>query len=280
MDLYPLKDHSNILDIDFSNMKSAEVKKYITSILNDEDCDHSFIIELLEKDNRKTVHKLSENVRKYVEDKEKEITRVKNMYRFDRKFLANGYIAGVDEVGRGPLAGPIVAAAVVLDLNCKMNQELILHINDSKKLSLKIREELDSIIKQKAISYSIAKIDNNEIDNKGIAWGNNEVLKMAYEGLNIEPKFILSDGYAIKNCKYNNEFVVKGDAQSASIACASIIAKVYRDNLMKEYACIYPQYDFHKNVGYGTKDHIDAIKKYGFSPIHRKSFLKNILNTF
>lgn len=280
MDQYPLKDHDNILETDFRNMKSAEVKKYITSILKDKECDYNFIIGLLEKDNRKTVQKLSENVRKYVENKEKEVTRVKNMYSFDREFLANGYIAGVDEVGRGPLAGPIVAAAVVLDLDYKIDQDLILHINDSKKLSLKVREELDSIIKQKAISYSIVAIDNNEIDNKGIAWGNNEVLKRAYEGLNIQPNFILSDGYAIKNCKYNNEFVVKGDAQSASIACASIIAKVYRDNLMKEYARIYPQYDFDKNVGYGTKNHIEAIKKYGFSPIHRKSFLKNILNIF
>lgn len=280
MDLYHLKGRDNILEIDFNNMKSAEVKKYITSILNDNDCNYNFIIELLEKDNRKTVQKLSENVRKYVENKEKEINRVKNMYIFDRKFLANGYIVGVDEVGRGPLAGPIVAAAVVLDLDCKIDEELILHINDSKKLSLKMREELDSIIKQKAISYSIAEIDNNEIDNKGIAWGNNEVLKRAYEGLTVEPNFILSDGYGIKNCKYNNEFVIKGDAQSASIACASIIAKVYRDNRMKEYASIYPQYDFDKNVGYGTKNHIEAIKKYGFTPIHRKSFLKNILNVF
>ncbi|MCY6372395.1 ribonuclease HII [Clostridium ganghwense] len=261
-------------------MKSSDVKKYISSALKYNDCDYDSILNFLEKDNRKTVQKLSENVRKSIINREKEINRVKNLYNFDRKFLENGYIVGVDEVGRGPLAGPIVAAAVVLDLNYESDSDLILHINDSKKLSLKLREELDKIIKEKAISYSIVQIDNNEIDNKGIAWSNNEVLKRAYEGVKIKPNLILSDGYAIKNCAYPNEFVVKGDAKSASIACASIIAKVYRDNLMKKYADTYSKYEFDKNVGYGTQNHIKAIKKYGPTHIHRKSFLKNILNMF
>ncbi|MCY6959508.1 ribonuclease HII [Clostridium sp. ZC22-4] len=259
-------------------MKAGEVKKYVSLLLKKKNCDYNLIMNLLNKDSRKTVQKLSESVEKTIKAREKEINRVKGMYEKDRNFLKDGYIIGVDEVGRGPLAGPIVAAAVVLDLNYKSSEELILHINDSKKISAQLREELDTLIKERAISYSIIEIDNNKIDTKGIAWCNNEVLKRACEGSSVKPDLVLSDGYAIKNCIYPNEYIIKGDAKSASIACASIIAKVYRDNIMKKYAELYPKYAFEKNVGYGTKEHIEAIKKYGCTPIHRKSFLKNILN--
>lgn len=275
MDLYHLKD---LNDVNFKDMKVGEVKKYISLLLKQKNCDYNLLIKLLNTDNRKTVQKLTESVEKTIETREKEINRVKGMYDKDKSFLKDGYIVGVDEVGRGPLAGPIVAAAVVLDLNYKGSEDLILHINDSKKLSAQLREELDILIKERAISYSIMEIDNNEIDTKGIAWCNNEVLKRACEGVLVKPDLVLSDGYAIKNCMYSNEFIIKGDAKSASIACASIIAKVYRDNIMKKYAEVYPEYVFEKNVGYGTKEHIEAIKKYGCTPIHRKSFLKNILN--
>lgn len=235
------------------------------------------ITECLANDSRKNVQRLAESLNKFFIKKENEINRVKEMYRFDRSFGNYIYVAGVDEVGRGPLAGPIAAASVVLNLKYKEDRELILGIKDSKKLSPKLREELSELIKERAISYNIALINNNEIDERGIAWCNNEVLRRAVKGLKVPPDIVLSDGYAVKNLDIYNEFIIKGDAKSASIACASIIAKVYRDNLMKEYSKLYPQYGFDNNSGYGTNEHVQAIKKYGVCKIHRMSFLKNII---
>lgn len=269
-----------MLNKNLRQMNSAEIKEYVSEVLSDNlnNYDYQLLISLLLEDERKSVKKISDKVKLFVENREKEINRVTNLYKFDRQFIKTTYLAGVDEVGRGPLAGPIVAAAVILDLKIDSTQDLILRINDSKKLSEKTRNELDLIIRERALSYRIEEISSNEIDDKGIAWCNNEVLKRAVIGLDIKPEFVLSDGYAIKNCPFKNEFVIKGDSKSASIACASIIAKVYRDNLMKEYDKLYPEYKFEKNVGYGTKEHIKAIEEYGYSPIHRKSFLKNIMH--
>ncbi|KZL94468.1 ribonuclease HII [Clostridium magnum DSM 2767] len=235
------------------------------------------ITKFLENDSRKNVQALADSLNKFFVKKENEIIRVKDMYSFDRSFGNYIYLAGVDEVGRGPLAGPIAAASVVLSLKYKEDTDLILGIKDSKKLSPKHREELAEIIKKKAIAYNIALINNNEIDERGISWCNNEVLRRAVKGLKIPPDIALSDGYAVKNLDIHNEFVIKGDAKSASIACASIIAKVYRDNLMKEYSKLYPQYGFDNNAGYGTNEHVNAIKEYGVCKIHRMSFLKNII---
>lgn len=269
----------SIDEIKISNMNVGEIKKIVSCFLKQEtnDLDYEKLKNILKKDERKTVQRLSDNLKKAVENKNREIERVKKMYQFDIAFKPFFYLAGVDEVGRGPLAGPIVAAAVILDLNDIEGKNLILKINDSKKLSPKTRNEISEQIKEKAISYCIVQLNNSDIDKKGIAWCNNEVLKRAAENLKVKPDLVLSDGYGIKNCKTKNKYIIKGDAKSASIACASIIAKVYRDNIMKEYAKIYPEYGFDKNVGYGTKDHIEAIKKYGYTPIHRISFLKNIL---
>lgn len=235
-----------------------------------------FIEKALLNDSRKNViglgNRLRRNIDKYIKEKD----RVESMYSFDKAFLENGLIAGVDEVGRGPLAGPIVACAVILDLN--NIDDIILDINDSKLLSREKREELDKIIRKKAISYCIAEIDNKDIDEKGIGHANNKIFIDACHGLSEKPDLVLSDGYLIKNFDINNKYVIKGDRKSASIACASILAKVYRDNLMKDYHIRYPNYDFDNNVGYGTKKHLDGLKKYGITPIHRKSFLKNIMN--
>jgi len=235
------------------------------------------ITEALGNDGRKNVQNLADSLNKFFVKKENEINRVKKMYSFDRSFGNYIYLAGVDEVGRGPLAGPIAAASVVLSLKYKEDRDLILGIKDSKKLSSKHREELSEIIKERAIAYNIALINNNEIDERGIAWCNNEVLKRAVKGLKVTPDIALSDGYAVKNLDIHNEFVIKGDSKSASIACASIIAKVYRDNLMKEYSKLYPQYGFDNNAGYGTNEHVKAIKEYGVCKIHRMSFLRNII---
>lgn len=235
------------------------------------------VVNELDKDLRKNVQGLSLKMKNFINQRAKEIERVKNMYAFDKSYVNNGFIAGVDEVGRGPLAGPIVAASVIIDLNYKEDKELILGIKDSKKLTSKQREELSEIIKAKAAFYSISQLENTMIDSKGIAWCNNEIFRMAIASLKKQPNLVLSDGYPIKNINIKNSFVIKGDEKSASIACASIIAKVYRDNLMKDYSKVYPNYDFHENMGYGTKDHIEALKKYGPCEIHRRCFLNNIL---
>ncbi|NMM65674.1 ribonuclease HII [Clostridium sp. P21] len=266
---------------EISDLKIKDIKFYVDYIKeNYIDFDKNRIIQAvqcLNNDSRKNVQLLSQNLSKFIVKQDNELLRVESMYNFDKNFGNYIYVAGVDEVGRGPLAGPIAAGSVVLDLRNKDCRDLIFGIKDSKKLSSANREKLAKIIKNKAISYNIAVINNVEIDERGIAWCNNEVLKRAACGLKVTPDLVLSDGYAVKNLNIENEFVIKGDAKSASIACASIIAKVYRDNLMKEYAKMYPQYGFERNAGYGTEEHIKAIKEYGICKIHRKSFLKNIL---
>jgi len=269
-------------DVDFSNMKYKEIHEYILSIENIENVfdgkGTGSILNMLLQDDRKTVQKIGAKISKMLELKEKEIKRVRKMYDFDGSFGNFRYVAGVDEVGRGPLAGPIVAAAVLFDSTVTKDKDLILRANDSKKLSISCRKELSLIIKEKALSYTITAIDNKQIDEKGIAWCNNQVFLESCAGLSLKPDLVLSDGYRIKNFPDLNEFVIKGDTLSISIACASIIAKVYRDELMLEYHEKYPNYGFDRNVGYGTQEHVLAIKKYGIIPIHRKSFLTKILD--
>ena len=199
------------------------------------------------------------------------------MYEFDKAFSSYNHIAGVDEVGRGPLAGPIVAAAVILDLNFIKDADLLLGIKDSKQLSRKVRTKLAILIKDKAICYNIASLSNEDIDTRGIGWCNNEVFKLACKGLKLIPDMVLTDGYPIRNFDLENKYAIKGDEKSISIACASIIAKVYRDELMDRYSDIYDKYGFENNSGYGTKQHIEAIKLHGTCKIHRNSFLKNII---
>jgi ribonuclease HII len=258
----------------------TEVKKIIDTIeltVTESNKEGLEILSLnLKLDQRKNIISLGEKVEKQICKYNSEILRVKQLYSFDKSFGEYKYIAGVDEVGRGPVAGPIVAAAVILDLHSIENKDLLLYINDSKKLSETMRENLSNIIKERALVYSIFELSSEEIDQKGIAYCNNEVLKQAVYNLSIKPELVLSDGYPIKNCNIKNEFVVKGDSKSATIACASIIAKVYRDNLMKDYDKVFPGYGFSKHVGYGTKEHMDNINRLGLTSIHRRSFLKNI----
>lgn len=269
--------------LDFSVLSYSKIKEHINYLkdnylkFNLEISELTEVAEILKNDHRKNVQTLSQKLFHFIEETNKEIIRVKSMYDFDKQYIQAGFISGVDEVGRGPLAGPIVAASVILDVDYLHNRDLILGIKDSKKLSAKAREYLSNIIKSSAVSYSISELDNDSIDNSGISWCNNEVFKLAVNKLEVKPSLILSDGYAIKNINIRNEFVIKGDEKSASIACASIIAKVYRDNLMKQYAEMYPQYGFDENAGYGTEYHIEALKKYGPCKIHRMCFLKNIL---
>lgn len=249
-------------------VKSMEISLKNLDILKE-------IIKVLKVDKRKNVAALSSRIEKNIEKYVNELERVKSMYQFDKAMCDGGLLAGVDEVGRGPLAGPIVAAAVILDLD-KMD-DIILEINDSKLLSEEKRERLALEIKKRAISYKIAEKTNIDIDNKGISYCNNQIFIDSINGLIEKPHMVLSDGYLIKNYEGLNKAVIKGDRKSASIACASIIAKVYRDNLMKEYDKKFNGYDFSSNVGYGTKKHIEALKEKGVTEIHRMSFLKNLL---
>lgn len=262
-----------------ASLSYKEVKKIVDEINVEEDYKKEGFEELireLSEDKRKNVMSLGERLNKNKVKLEKEVSRVKKMYNFDKSFGEYRYIAGVDEVGRGPLAGPIVACAVILD-EIDLDDNLILWLNDSKKLSDKKREELASIIKEKALAYNIAECSNTEIDELGIAYANNKVFLESCNNLEIKPDLVLSDGYLVKNIEFENKSVIKGDTKSAAIAAASIVAKVYRDTLMKEYANKYPYYDFENNAGYGTIKHIEGLKEFGPSKIHRKSFLTKIL---
>lgn len=182
------------------------------------------------------------------------------------------YICGVDEAGRGPLAGPVCAAAVILPMGLILDG-----VNDSKKISEKKREALFDVITTNALSYSIAYATVEEIEEHNILNATMMAMKRAVEGLDVPADFAYIDGNRTPDLDIPTEFIIKGDARSMSVAAASILAKVSRDRLLLDYAREYPQYQFEKHKGYGTKVHTDAIKEYGPCPIHRLSFLKNIL---
>lgn len=195
---------------------------------------------------------------------------------YENKYISQGknLICGVDEAGRGPLAGPVCAAAVI------MPEGLIIEgVNDSKKLTAKKREKLFDIIKNEAVSYSVAFASASEIDEINILNATHLAMTRAVESLEKVPEVVLVDGNSLPKWYYNSEAIIKGDAVCHSIACASILAKVSRDRLMLLEAEKYPQYSFEKHKGYGTKVHVQAIKEYGPCPIHRKTFLKKILKT-
>ncbi len=268
-----------IVNEDINSLSFAEIKKeiYKISVVDlYKSKDLTQIIDWLKTDKRKNVLYLKDKIQRELDSYLDEVQRVKEMYNFDKSFGNYTYVAGLDEVGRGPLAGPIVACCVILDLNV-LDEDLILYINDSKKVKRSKREELSEIIKEKALSYAIAISSNQEIDENGIAFSNNKVFLESCNSLSIKPDLVLSDGYLVKNIEIENKSVIKGDTKSVCIAAASIVAKVYRDNLMREYAKKYPNYDFENNVGYGTSKHIEALKVYGRCGIHRNSFLTKLL---
>lgn len=192
---------------------------------------------------------------------------------FEREMLALGakYIAGADEVGRGPLAGPVVCAAVIMPL---AEGELIEGVDDSKKLSEKERERLSALIKERAVAYKIAEIDSREIDRLNILEATRLCMKRAVEGLSVEPDIVFTDGNFGLDISLPQQHIVRGDALSYNIGAASILAKVYRDALMREYDKLYPKYGFAAHKGYGTKAHEDAIREYGLCEIHRRTFTK------
>ncbi len=197
-----------------------------------------------------------------------------NWLEFEQIAIEKGYsaVCGVDEAGRGPLAGPVCAAAVILPPNIVIDG-----VNDSKKLSEKKRESLFDVIKETARSYCIAYASVEEIENMNILNATMLAMKRAVEGLDVKAEYAMIDGNRLPDLEIASECIVKGDAKSMSIACASILAKVSRDRLLYKYAEEYPQYHFDKHKGYGTKLHIEALKEYGPCPYHRMSFLGKIL---
>lgn len=188
---------------------------------------------------------------------------------YERQLISQGYkyICGVDEVGRGPLAGPVVCAAVIMPLD-----DIIDGVDDSKKLSAKKRESLSELILKKAVASGISLIEPEKIDEINILEATKLCMKQAVEKLEIPPDFVLTDGNMRLDVPVPQQSIIKGDALCYTIGAASIIAKVYRDKLMDGYAEKYPGYGFERNKGYGTAEHIAAIKKYGLTEIHRRSF--------
>lgn len=190
---------------------------------------------------------------------------------FERKYFAIGkkYVAGVDEVGRGPLAGPVVCCAVIMPTD-----DIISGITDSKKLSAKSRERLDKTIREKAVALSVFAVSEKEIDQINILQAVKKCMTGAVNGLKIKPDIVLADGLNI-GLPFETEYIVKGDLKSYTIGCASIVAKVYRDNLMTALSEKFPEYGFEKHKGYGTAEHIRKIKEIGPCSLHRKTFIKN-----
>ena len=203
---------------------------------------------------------------------EAEKARVEQMCEYEKEYGVYSYICGIDEAGRGPLAGPVVAGAVILPKDCR-----ILYINDSKKLSAKKREELFDIIKEEAVSVGIGMASPERIDEINILQATYEAMRQAIANLSIKPELLLNDAVMIPGVDIKQVPIIKGDAKSISIGAASIMAKVYRDHMMEEYDKVFPGYDFASNKGYGSKEHIEALHRLGPCPIHRCSFLKNIL---
>lgn len=203
----------------------------------------------------------------------KEKERIEAMKQYERQYEALGYVCGIDEVGRGPLAGPVVAGAVILPKDCK-----ILYLNDSKQLSEKKREELYDVIMAEAVATGIGYASPKRIDEINILQATYEAMREAVANPAVQPDVLLNDAVTIPQIAIKQVPIIKGDAKSVSIAAASIIAKVTRDRLMVQYDSVMPEYGFASNKGYGAQAHIDALKKYGPSPIHRKSFIKNFIS--
>ena len=216
--------------------------------------------------------KAEERELKKQEKLQKEIARCEELKRYEKEYESYGYICGIDEVGRGPLAGPVVAGAVILPKDCD-----ILYINDSKKLSEKKREELYDVIMEKAVAVGIGYASHMRIDEINILQATYEAMREAISKLSVKPDILLNDAVTIPGVDIKQVPIIKGDAKSISIGAASIIAKVTRDRLMVEYDKKYPGYGFASNKGYGSAAHIAAIKEIGPCDIHRHSFIKNFV---
>ena len=255
--------------------KNIESKKIgtIKEELADTDIkDLTSFIKEYEADERSGVIKLVETARKRLNSYNEELRRIYDLKQYEREYESYEFICGIDEVGRGPLAGPVVAGAVILPKDCD-----ILYINDSKKLSAAKREELYDEIMEKAVATGIGMVSPQRIDEINILQATYEAMREAIAKLDPQPDILLNDAVTIPQVSIKQVPIIKGDAKSISIGAASIIAKVTRDRLMEEYDSILPGYGFASNKGYGSADHIKAIKDMGPTPIHRLTFIKKFI---
>lgn len=252
-------------------IKIGEIREELKSVSDDQLAD---FIHKYETDERTGVQSLVNQAGKRLEKYKKEIDRCENLKMYERKYGEYEYICGIDEVGRGPLAGPVVAAAVILPKDCR-----ILYINDSKKLSAKKREELYDVIMEQAVAVGIGMRSPARIDEINILQATYEAMREAIGNLDPQPSLLLNDAVTIPEVTIPQIPIIKGDAKSISIGAASIIAKVTRDRLMVEYDRLMPEYDFASNKGYGSAAHIKALKEYGPTPIHRRSFIGHFVDT-
>ena len=232
----------------------------------------NFILQY-ETDAREGVVKLVEQAKKRLDKWNAEIERTEQLKKYEKEYADYAYICGIDEVGRGPLAGPVVAGAVILPKDCD-----ILYINDSKKLSAAKREELYDIIMEKAIAVGIGMVGPERIDEINILQATYEAMRQAIGNLKVVPDLLLNDAVTIPGVSVKQVPIIKGDAKSISIGAASIVAKVTRDRLMEEYDRILPGYGFASNKGYGSAEHIAALKKQGPTSIHRVTFIQNFIS--
>lgn len=255
---------------------AAEKQKTISEIKAElkaaEDVMLPVFIEKYSQDTRSGVKTAIERAKKRIERLEAEKARIEALKQYEKKYPGYSYICGIDEAGRGPLAGPVVAGAVILPKDCD-----ILYINDSKKLSARKREELYDEIMEKATAVGVGIIGPQRIDEINILQATYEAMREAIRKLGVTPDILLNDAVTIPDVDIEQVPIIKGDAKSISIGAASIIAKVTRDRLMEEYDKIMPEYGFASHKGYGAAKHIEAIKKYGPSPIHRETFIKNFV---
>lgn len=249
--------------------KIAEIKlEFMQASMSD-------LPQLLEKyslDNRSGVITICKQYTNRMEAEQNEQERIYAMKEFERNYSDYQYICGIDEVGRGPFAGPVIASAVILPKDCD-----ILYINDSKQLSEKKREELYDEIISKAVAFGIGSVPPAEIDEINILQATYEAMRKAVQNLSVKPDLLLNDAVTIPGIDIKQVPIVKGDARSVSIAAASIVAKVTRDRIMVAYDKVFPGYDLASNKGYGSAKHIEAIKQLGLTPIHRRSFVKNFM---
>ncbi|MBU5429262.1 ribonuclease HII [Kineothrix sp. MSJ-39] len=246
-------------------MKIGEIRELLQAA---EDQMLPDFIARFERDERSGVQQLVQRAQKRLEALAKERERLKVMHRYEEQYKDCQAICGIDEAGRGPLAGPVVAAAVILPKDCE-----ILYLNDSKQLSAKKRDLLYDEIMEKAVAVGVGYATPQRIDEINILQATYEAMRQAVNKLSVCPDILLNDAVRIPGLPMQQVPIVKGDAKSVSIAAASIIAKVTRDRLMMEYDKAMPQYHFAANKGYGSAEHIEALAAYGASPIHRRSFI-------
>ncbi|WP_270646927.1 ribonuclease HII [Paeniclostridium hominis] len=255
-------------------MKDKSVKEINAIIESISPNEYLKYIDILKDDERKSVKNIAIKLAKKLDKIRAENERLELINTFENEGYQKGYtyIGGIDEAGRGPLAGPVVAAVVVFKPGTKIEG-----INDSKKLSEAKRDELFDIIKEQALDYGIGIVQKDEIDEYNILNATYMAMKKAINCLKKTPDYLLVDAAHVPDVNIDQKSIIKGDSKSISIAAASILAKVTRDSLMYEYDKMYPEYGFASHKGYGTDQHYKAIREHGITPIHRKSFLKNIL---